>query len=98
MKIVVYEKFTSGYLHQIAREIILFLENNLHEKCITESQDRRILAARTICNLYSYYNFAFALVLRLCIRVTEKMHSFSAHQTRKIFFHVCYYMDYIQQS
>ena len=98
MKIVVYEKFTSGYLHQIAREIILFLENNLHEKCITDSQDRRILAARTICNLYSYYNFAFALVLRLCIRVTEKMHSFSAYQTRKIFFHVCYYMDYIQQS
>ena len=38
---VVFKKFTSAYLHQIAREIMLLLVNNLHEKRITESQDGR---------------------------------------------------------
>ena len=36
---VVFEKFTSAYLNQIAQEIILLLANNLHEKPITESQN-----------------------------------------------------------
>ena len=41
MQFVVFKNFTSAYLHQIAREIMLLLVNNLHEKRITESQDRR---------------------------------------------------------
>ena len=36
---VVFEKFSSAYLNQIAQEIILLLANNLHEKPITESQN-----------------------------------------------------------
>ena len=36
---VVFEKFTSAYLNQIAQEIMLLLANNLHEKPITESQN-----------------------------------------------------------
>ena len=41
VQLVVFEKITGAYLHQIAREILLLLIDNLHEKCITESQDRR---------------------------------------------------------
>ena len=41
VQFVVLKKFTSAYLHQIEREIMLLLVNNLHEKRITESQDRR---------------------------------------------------------
>ena len=37
---VVFEKFTSAYLHQIAREIMLLLVNNLHEKRITERRTK----------------------------------------------------------
>ena len=50
---------TSAYLLQIAREIILSLVNDLHEKSMTESRDiRNFDSARAICNLHSYYNFA----------------------------------------
>ena len=38
---VVFEKFTSAYLHQIAWEIILLIVNNSHEKCITEGQEQQ---------------------------------------------------------
>ena len=40
---VAFEKLTSAYLHQIAREIILLLIDNLHERSITQSQVRRNL-------------------------------------------------------
>ena len=43
----------SSYLHQIAQEIMLLLVNNLHEKCITESQDGQNFGSTcTICNLH----------------------------------------------
>lgn len=41
MQLVVFEKFTSAYLHQIERESMLLLVNKLHEKRIAESQGRR---------------------------------------------------------
>ena len=41
VQLVVFEKITGAYLHQITREIMLLLIDNLHEKGITESQDRR---------------------------------------------------------
>ena len=50
-------KFTSAYLNQIPREIIFLLTKNLHEKSITESQDRR------------NFDSACALFV-ICIRVT----------------------------
>ena len=44
--------------NQTAREIMLSLVNNVHEKNITKSQDRRnIESPRAIGNLNSYYNF-----------------------------------------
>ena len=39
MQFSVFEKFTS-FLHQIAREIMLLLVNNVNKKKITETQDR----------------------------------------------------------
>ena len=50
-------KFTSAYLNQIPREIMFLLTKNLHEKSITESQDRR------------NFDSACALFV-ICIRVT----------------------------
>ena len=41
VQFVVFEKFPTAYLHQIAPEIIFLLVNNLHKKLITESQDER---------------------------------------------------------
>lgn len=38
---MVFKIFTSAYLQQIAREIMLFLGNNLHEIRITVSQAGR---------------------------------------------------------
>lgn len=46
MQFVVFEKFVSANLHQIAREPMLLLINNLHEKSITESKPDEILTAR----------------------------------------------------
>ena len=40
---VAFEKLTSAYLHQIAKEMILLLIDNLHERSITQSQVRRNL-------------------------------------------------------
>ena len=40
---VAFEKLASAYLHQIAREIILLLIDNLHERSITQSQVRQNL-------------------------------------------------------
>ena len=41
MQFVVFENFTRACLHLIAREIMLLLADNLHEKRITNSQDGR---------------------------------------------------------
>ena len=52
----------------IIREIILFPINNLHEKSITESQDRpNFDSASAICNLHSFY---FSPVLQFLARVS----------------------------
>ena len=76
--LVVFKKIASAYLHQIAREIMLFLINSLHEKGITDSQDRRNFdSASAICQ--------FEIVLQLCTRFTGKIHSFLANQKRVIF-------------
>ena len=49
-------------LHQIAREITLLLDNNLHETNIIERQDRRNFEnVRTIYNFYSCYNLVLVL-------------------------------------
>ena len=67
---------------------MLFLVNNLHEKSISEfnnkflysalneSHDGRNLAARAYCNLHSCYNFAFVLHV--------KIYSFLTNQVRHI--------------
>ena len=70
VQFVVFEKFISAYLHQIALEIILLLVYNLHEKRITDSQDRRHLAARA--------------PFVICTHVATS-HSFSANHTRVLF-------------
>ena len=78
VRLVVFKKITSAYLHQIAWEIMLLLINSLNEKGITDSQDRRNFdSARAICQ--------FEVVLQLCTRFTRKIHSFSANQKRVIF-------------
>ena len=63
VQFVVFEKFISAYFHQIAIEIMLLLINNLHEKRITDSQDRRHFGStRAICNLHSRYNFTLVFI------------------------------------
>ena len=64
--LVVFKKIASAYLHQISREIMLFLINSLHEKGITDSQDRR--------------NFDSARYLSVWSRVTT-LHSFHKKNT-----------------
>ena len=44
VQILVFEIFTSAYLHQITREIILLLIKDLHEKSVTESRDKILMA------------------------------------------------------
>ena len=66
VRLVVFKKITSAYLHQIAREIMLLLINSLHEKGITDSQDRR--------------NFDSARYLSVWSRVTT-LHSFHKKNT-----------------
>ena len=62
VRALVFGKFISAYLHQIALEITLLLVNNLHEKRITDTQDRRHFGSeRAIYNLHSCYNFALEL-------------------------------------
>ena len=39
VQILVFEIFTSAYLHQITREIILLLIKDLHKKSVAESRD-----------------------------------------------------------
>ena len=41
MQLLVFEKFTSAYLPQIALKVILWHVNNLHDYRIIESQDGR---------------------------------------------------------
>ena len=41
VQLVVFEKSTNAHLQQIAREIMLLLVNNLHEKSITGSHDKQ---------------------------------------------------------
>ena len=55
-KFLVFEIFTSAYLHQITREIILLLIKDLHEKSVAESRDIKFWwRTRAICNLHSCY-------------------------------------------
>ena len=44
-------------MYTIAKEVALLLFNNLHEKCITEKQDRQNFGSACIlfCNMLSYY-------------------------------------------
>ena len=41
VQFVVFEKFTNAHLQQIAREIMLLLVNNLHEKSIAGCHDKQ---------------------------------------------------------
>ena len=70
VQFVVFEKFISAYLQQIALEIILLLVYNIQKKRITDSQDRRHLAARA--------------PFVICTHVATS-HSFSANHTRVLF-------------
>ena len=54
-KFVVFETFKSAYSHQIAREIMLFLDNNVQEKTSQKVKTDEILKA---CACY----LCFALV------------------------------------
>ena len=68
VQFVVFEKFANAHLQQIAREIMLLLVNNLHEKSITGSHDKQKFDIG--CMLFV-----------ICTHITtfhlEKMHSFS---------------------
>ena len=48
VQFVVSEKFISAYLHKIAPVIMYLLVNTLHEKRVTESQNKQNFAARAL--------------------------------------------------
>ena len=59
VQFVVFEKFTSAYLHQVAGEIIFLHVNNLHDNASQKVKTDEIFgSARAICYLHSCYNFA----------------------------------------
>ena len=60
----VFEKFTfvKCLLHQTTLKIMLLLNHNLHEKDITESQDRRNFGTIYMLSVFwTYVNFALVL-------------------------------------
>ena len=67
VQFVVFEKFTSAYLHQVAGEIIFLHVNNLHDNASQKVKTDEILAARAICYLHSCYNFA-PVLYKKCTR------------------------------
>ena len=78
-------KICQCLLHQIAREVMLLLVNNVNEKSITENQDGRNFEClhALFCNLHSCYNFALML--------HENALVLSQSETRNVF-HVHYYI------
>ena len=47
VQFVVFEKFTSAYLQQIAREFMLLPVNNIHENAVQGVKTDELLATRT---------------------------------------------------
>ena len=80
-------KVYKGLLHQIAREIILLLVNNVYEKKNHKKSRQRILWQRAlaICNSHSCYKLVGTRVMDL-YSCYHRMHSFSANQKRVVFF------------
>ena len=67
-------------LHQIAREITLLLDNNLHETNIIERQDRRNFEnVRTIYNFYSCYNLVLVLHENILVFSQSETYKFSMY-------------------
>ena len=67
-------------LHQIAREITLLLDNNLHETNIIERQDRRNFEnVRTIYNFYSCYNLVLVLHENILVFSQSEAYNFSMY-------------------
>ena len=52
VQLVVFEKITGAYLHQIAREIMLLLIDNLHEKASQKVKTDEILTARALTDAH----------------------------------------------
>ena len=75
-------KICQCLLHQITREVMLLLVNNVNEKSITENQDGRNFEC-AFCNLHSCYNFALML--------HENALVLSQSETRNVFY-VHYYI------
>ena len=80
-------KVYRGLLHQIAREIILLLVNNVYEKKNHKKSRQTILWQRAlaICNSHSCYKLVGTRVMDL-YSCYLRMHSFSANQKRVVFF------------
>ena len=80
-------KVYRGLLHQIAREIILLLVNNVYEKKNHKKSRQTILWQRAlaICNSHSCYKLFGTRVMDL-YSCYLRMHSFSANQKRVVFF------------
>ena len=56
---IFHEPVASAPLQNIAREIMLLLSNDIHEKGISQRQGKRNFdSVPAICNLYSYSSFA----------------------------------------
>ena len=80
-------KVYRGLLHQIAREIILLLVNNVYEKKNHKKSRQTILWQRAlaICNSHSCYKLVGTRVMDL-YSCYPRMHSFLANQKRVVFF------------
>ena len=80
-------KVYRGLLHQIAREIILLLVNNVYEKKNHKKSRQTILWQRAlaICNSHSCYKLVGTRVMDL-YSCYLRMYSFSANQKRVVFF------------
>ena len=75
MQFVVFENFSSASLQEIAREIMLLLKNNIHEKGISQRQGKRNLSYKSFKKL-KFMNLLSVLHVERAYKLKKKFSVF----------------------
>ena len=68
VQFVVFEKFTSAYLHLVAGEIIFLHVNNLHDNASQKVKTDEILAARALFVICTHITTLHPVLYKKCTR------------------------------
>ena len=68
VQFVVFEKFTSAYLHLVAGEIIFLHVNNLHDNASQKVKTDEILAARALFVICTHVTTLHPMLYKKCTR------------------------------